>query len=991
MTQDLAPVSRLRPSIFTSTVFVFFSWAILSLTPITVFSQQTAPKQSSKQQTPKPKSYDQEITPAVRDKVATQSTWSFLSLEAVGAESFLKQHPEADGRGTIVVIMDTGVDPGLPGLLTTSEDKRKIIDVQDFSGSGDIPYNEAQRVGDELKLNGRTVLHGLNALQTKPLDGTYYYAALNELHFQNGLGDLNFNSIDSDVFGLLLMQDGGSHFVAYIDDNADGSIADSKPVANYHEKFDIFSFHSGDTILTGNGRKLNGALNIFPEEKKVSVYFDDGSHGTHVAGIATGHDIDNQKGFNGLAPGAEVVGIKFADNTIGGVTVSGSMKRGFEYAARLARQGTKPVVVNVSFGIGSEIEGQSDMDLWLDSLLAATPQLTVCVSAGNDGPGLSTVGLPGSSSRVITSGAALPDDTGRDLFGADMDKPVLWDFSSRGGELAKPDIVTPGTAVSTVPDYVSGDRYNGTSMSSPYTAGCCAVILSAMKQTFPGYKANAYQLKRALQLSATPISGLTPLDQGFGMINIPNAFDLLSKWYRQGGSTVAYSVQVDEPGNTRHGTAAFFRNGIYPKNGESIGFTFKESGTEYASERDRAIGMRSFDLVSDADWLLPVESSTYHRGEGAMSVHARYNDKLLQTPGLYTGRIWVFPKTGSKTHLRSESLVELLNTIIVPHRFSVENNFTSSVTNIKPSGAAVRREFFAIPAGAKAVRVTLSGKSSANARLYDNEGKEFGSVSLGKSAIGMKSSSTTITGDVLTSGVWEVDIVGGNTKVSQDDANITLDIQVLPFDVSVDYLQAQPKASAIGRLSITNLSSLELSTKADAEILGYERVLDTTIRRSDELRVPFHQIGDESAVEFDADIPKEDYNHFTDIAFQALREDSVSVLNNAFDYHEKAGKITFDEGDHSNYTLLIKGGLALNDRLKDFRVLLRERRMISSIGATLDSPHHVYFPDQTEPYDLSSTRDLPDLPAGYNFYGNILLHPQTDVTVKIPVTFRTKR
>ena len=56
-------------------------------------------------------------------------------------------------------------------------------------------------------------------------------------------------------------------------------------------------------------------------------------------------------------------------------------------------------------------------------------------------------------------------------------------WSARGGELAKPDLITPGVAFSTVPPFDRGREVKGgTSMAAPYAVGLAACLISGIAQ-----------------------------------------------------------------------------------------------------------------------------------------------------------------------------------------------------------------------------------------------------------------------------------------------------------------------------------------------------------------------------------------------------------------------------------------------------------------------------------------------------------------------------
>jgi hypothetical protein len=539
--------------------------------------------------------------------------------------------------------------------------------------------------------------------------------------------------------------------------------------------------------------------------------------------------------------------------------------------------------------------------------------------------------------------------------------------------------------VSTVPDFVGGDRYNGTSMASPYTAGCAAVILSAMQQMFADYVPSAVALKRAMQLSAVHLQDQTPLDEGYGLISVPKAVDLLSAWHRQGLKPAAYFVSTSVPNPTKTGTAAYFRAGNYPRDGETQHFMIRDSIVK--SGRQRMIGMDAFELVSDSKWMEPVQSTIYRRGDDPFGVDVSYKPELLKTPGLYSGRIWAYPKNASRKYSRANAAFELLSSLVVPNQLTPDNNYSVTVENIDLNDNKLRREFFMVPPGTKAMRFTMSSrdpKSGGNARLFDEDGRGFGGFSL-RSGSANKPVSHFVTGEQLKRGVIEVVLKQGFSTGKEKFGPVDLRVEAIPFDMNV--VSTDASSVARGIFELANTTNETLALQSDGEVLGYERMIDTVIESGDIFAYEFKQRTDEDAARFDFMLSREDYNLFTDITLQILRKDSSAAFNSAFDMRTKTASIGFGTSDTNTYTLFFKGGLALPDRENKFRIRVKETRILDRpLGIRVEPSNSTLNPAETRMYSFETNRTLPTIPQGYKWSAVLRQKIGADM-IRLPLSF----
>ncbi|MCC5022066.1 MAG: S8 family serine peptidase [Candidatus Synoicihabitans palmerolidicus] len=83
---------------------------------------------------------------------------ALIPKQEVGADVFIGENPTYDGRGVGIAVFDTGVDPAAAGMAVTTTGERKVVDIIDGTGSGDVDTSTVVQVNEAgilIGLSGR--------------------------------------------------------------------------------------------------------------------------------------------------------------------------------------------------------------------------------------------------------------------------------------------------------------------------------------------------------------------------------------------------------------------------------------------------------------------------------------------------------------------------------------------------------------------------------------------------------------------------------------------------------------------------------------------------------------------------------------------------------------------------------------------------------------------------------------------------------------------
>jgi tripeptidyl-peptidase-2 len=758
-------------------VFFFFACAPLPQPAETQVSPDSAAAASAAVWVPR--------KPLIPPRVALLA--GLLPLRALGIDTFRWKFTEFDGRGVVIAILDNGVDPGVAGLIHTSTNAPKMLDLRDFSGEGRIPLEELDSTGGDSIVVAGHVLTGFRrfARVTRP---PYYTGVFRERDLgASHAADVNGNGQVSDEFPVLAMFY-DNEWVVVTDTDGDRSLDDEPLLRDYTVAGETFSYAtSPNTTAPG---PLTIAVNL-GEDGSVPIldfYFDDSGHGTHVAGIAAGHDMFGVEGFDGVAPGAQLLGLKIADNSRGGISVTGSVVKAMDYAAAFAEEHGLSLVINMSHGIGNEVEGAASIDSIINAFTFAHPRILFVVSAGNEGPGISSVGFPGSAEHALSVCALYPSVFAHNPNQATQsDRYMVAPWSARGAEVAKPDLCAPGKAFSTVPLWLSGKEVReGTSQAAPQVAGAAALLLSAVRSRNEAVR--AVDVARALKNTAERPQGTTALDVGAGVPNVSAAYN----WLLAGHQAGVYAVEVlGDGGVVRRGTAAYRRAGFS-----------SAADTVQRFVVTSVIGQPAARLLleSDVDWIVPP--AIVEPYGGPVTIELIYDQSKLDSPGLYVGTV----TARSATDTAGGALFELRNTVVVPHGLSPGGY------KKKLEAGSVHRHFFDIPEGAGGLEVVVAlpdPSSKATLYLFEPDGRPYRGQSE-RAVGGLRTSSATITvaGDDLVPGVYEAVVFAPPAEEA------VYGLEVAVPEVAVESVDDGPVAT------VRNLGNSRVRAIVSADLIG---------------------------------------------------------------------------------------------------------------------------------------------------------------------------
>ncbi len=461
----------------------------------------------------------------------------YVPTQDMGAPQFTSAHPTYDGRGVVIADVEaTGAveHPALQRAYTLDgRPVRKIIGQyttdSTMMAEGAIGY---------IAMHDTVVVRGGSFVRdgrryVAPHDGLFRFGVFDEQH------DKYLKRINADANPPQALR----RFAVLWDPRTDTVWFDAAARGDFRGATPLTDYNAGGGYLMLSTQAATSAwdprvsLAVTLNRARASLYLWIGGygHGTATGGVAAGSDLWGGHA-GGVSPGAQLVQVEH----YGGPLIEACIE-----AAQHPE--TDLLTLQSAFALRAH-DGRTVTGVILSRLVTAYGKL-IFASAGNAGPGMSTLDEAPEADGVLGVGGYINRTTWMSDFGAlapatDYVHPL----SSRGPRAdggRGPSLIAPVCSVVPVPtsyqaahhgwqpsnglyDYPVGYDVNcGTSYAAPMAAGAAALLISAAKQAHVPY--DAAHLRAALLEGAQRIEGYTVREQGAGLVRVDRAWDALRR------------------------------------------------------------------------------------------------------------------------------------------------------------------------------------------------------------------------------------------------------------------------------------------------------------------------------------------------------------------------------------------------------------------------------------------------------------------------------